>query len=308
MSEISTPLASERQRRQAATTLIHGNAVEKLSELPDGIADVVLFDPPYPGIKRPYGMMTEEQWHELMDGVLPECRRLLKPQGSVVVIIQPNYQKVGRMRLWPWKFAVRAAEMFDDWGLVQDVYSFARNALPCGGAERRIGLLRTSIKWCVWLGRPDCYRNQDAVLEPPSPNTKYPSSTPTEGPVTYDVHPSGLRFNNAGFNKALSERGGVTPRNLLVCPIGTAGYGHPAVTPYRLAEWWCRYLLPPGGVLIDPFCGSGTTMAAALACGASKVIGIDKEEGYLDMARRRIFGDGSSPNPLFNPPDGVLAL
>ena len=186
-------------------------------------------------------------------------------------------------------------QMWPDWGLVQDVYSFAKNALPCGGAERRIGLLRTSIKWCVWLGRPDCYRNQDAVLEPPSPNTKYPSGTPTEGPVTYDVHPSGLRFNNAGFNKALAERGGVTPRNLLVCPIGTAGYGHPAVTPYRLAEWWCRYLLPPGGVLIDPFCGSGTTMAAALACGASKVIGIDKEEDYLDMARRRILGEGPAP-------------
>ena len=36
-------------------------------------------------------------------------------------------------------------------------------------------------------------------------------------------------------------------------------------------------------------------MLAGLACGASKVIGIDKEEEYLELARRRIFGQEADP-------------
>lgn len=285
----------ERERRQAATTLLHGDAVENLSSIPDGSADVVLFDPPYPGIKRPYGMISEDEWHALMDSVLQQCRRILKPQSSVVMIIQPNYEVVGRMRLWPWKFVVRAAESWEDWGLIQDVYSFAPNAPPCGGVERSIGLLRTSVKWCVWLGPSDCYRNQDAVLDAPSPHTAHRMDNRQQ------VHPSGLRFNLTGIYKAFAERGGVTPRNLLAFPVGTPvdRQGHPAVTQYRLAEWWCRYLLPPNGILIDPFCGSGTTLAAALNCGASRVIGIDKEQDYLELAQRRVLDDppGAEDDP-----------
>jgi hypothetical protein len=29
----------------------------------------------------------------------------------------------------------------------------------------------------------------------------------------------------------------------------------PAATPYDVAAWWCRYILPAGGVLCDPMCG-----------------------------------------------------
>jgi len=60
------------------------------------------------------------------------------------------------------------------------------------------------------------------------------------------------------------------------------------VTPYDLAAWWCRYILPPGGVLLDPMAGSGTMLLAGLDHGASKVIGIDRVPKYLRVARRRI--------------------
>jgi DNA modification methylase len=50
---------------------------------------------------------------------------------------------------------------------------------------------------------------------------------------------------------------------------------HPAATPYDVAAWWCRYILPPGGELFDPFRGSGTMLVAGLELTASKVIGID---------------------------------
>jgi DNA modification methylase len=84
--------------------------------------------------------------------------------------------------------------------------------------------------------------------------------------------------------------GGTTPFNLLPAPAGgpSEAGGHPAATPYDVAAWWSRYILPAGGVLLDPFCGSGTMLQAGLDHGASGVIGIDKEAKYLEIARRRI--------------------
>jgi 16S rRNA G966 N2-methylase RsmD len=272
---------------------MHGDAVTMLKETPDAIADVFLFDPPYPHIQRPYGMLTEDEWHDLMKSVLEECKRILKPTGSVVVIIQPNYETLGRMRIWPYEFVCWAHRMWPDWGLVEDAYSSAPNPLPCAGATSQHGLLRRSIKWCVWLGPADCYRDQDAVLMAASECMRKQRRTDDQQPK-YD---GGATVRRAAFEQTFRERGGVTPLNLFRVPIGTPidRHEHPAVTPYRLAEWWCKYLLPSDGVLIDCFCGSGTTLLAGLNCGASKVIGIDKEEEYLDLARRRIFGDEAAP-------------
>jgi DNA modification methylase len=103
--------------------------------------------------------------------------------------------------------------------------------------------------------------------------------------------PSGKTYRNSTIVKAADERGGTTPFNYLPIPAGGnahAGHAHPAVTPYDLAALWCRYILPSGGVLLDPFCGSGTVFLAGLDCGATKVIGIDKEAEYLGIARKRI--------------------
>jgi hypothetical protein len=41
-----------------------------------------------------------------MKEVATECRRVLKPKGSAVFILQPNYEAVGRMRLWLWEFVL----------------------------------------------------------------------------------------------------------------------------------------------------------------------------------------------------------
>ena len=55
-----------------------------------------------------------------------------------------------------------------EWNLVQDAWWWAVDQLPLGGIKRDQGLMRPSVKMCVWLGPPDCHRNQDAVLWTPS--------------------------------------------------------------------------------------------------------------------------------------------
>ena len=96
---------------------------------------------------------------------------------------------------------------------------------------------------------------------------------------------------NREYGRFSEERGGTTPYNFLPIPTGGQPRGaehHPATTPYDVAAWWCRYVLPPGGVLLDCLCGSGTMLVAGLNHGTSQVIGIEKEKKYLQIAKRRI--------------------
>jgi site-specific DNA-methyltransferase (adenine-specific) len=52
-------------------------------------------------------------------------------------------------------------------------------------------------------------------------------------------------------------------------------------------RYLCRLVTPPGGVVLDPFMGSGSTGKAAVAEGF-RFIGIEREAEYLEIARRRI--------------------
>lgn len=62
---------------------------------------------------------------------------------------------------------------------------------------------------------------------------------------------------------------------------------HPTVKPTDLMAYLCRLVTPPGGVVLDPFAGSGSTGKAAIREGF-KFIGIEREAEYLAIARARI--------------------
>jgi DNA modification methylase len=70
---------------------------------------------------------------------------------------------------------------------------------------------------------------------------------------------------------------------------GLEGQGctHPTVKPIALMRYLCRLVTPPGGTVLDPFTGSGTTGIAAKLEGFS-FIGIEREAEYVAIARARI--------------------
>lgn len=75
---------------------------------------------------------------------------------------------------------------------------------------------------------------------------------------------------------------------------GNANNTHPTVKPTDLMRYLCRLVTPPGGVVLDPFMGSGSTLKAAELEGFS-AIGIELDADYIEIARRRIGAD----MPLF---------
>jgi site-specific DNA-methyltransferase (adenine-specific) len=66
-----------------------------------------------------------------------------------------------------------------------------------------------------------------------------------------------------------------------------AGNIHPTVKPTDLMRYLCRLVTPPGGTVLDPFMGSGSTGAAAMLEGF-QFIGIEREAEYVAIARERI--------------------
>lgn len=62
---------------------------------------------------------------------------------------------------------------------------------------------------------------------------------------------------------------------------------HPTVKPTDLMRYLCRLITPPGGVVLDPFMGSGSTGKAAYLEGF-KFIGIERDPDYLQLAKKRI--------------------
>ena len=268
-------------------SLVEGEALDLLRALPSASIDSVVTDPPYPMIDREYGRWTEAEWFALMDPVVEECRRVLKSTGSAVFVLQPNSERVGRMRTWLWEFMAKWGR---EWGMVQDAWWWNHAAMPSGGAPCR-GLMRPSLKACVWLGAADCYRDQSAVLCVESDTNRAKRLSGRTGMEDFPARTGG-KLNRERIGASAGARGGTTPFNVL--PVANSNStnsagstGHGAGTPEKLARWWVRYITPPGGTVLDPFLGSGTTALAALAEGRL-CVGSERFPKYAEIARRRV--------------------
>jgi site-specific DNA-methyltransferase (adenine-specific) len=68
---------------------------------------------------------------------------------------------------------------------------------------------------------------------------------------------------------------------------GVADNTHPTVKPTDLMRWLVRLVTPPGGVVLDPFAGSGSTLVAARAEGV-RAVGIEREPEYADIITARL--------------------
>ena len=87
---------------------------------------------------------------------------------------------------------------------------------------------------------------------------------------------TGRRPGSAGLKNPASGIGSMPRRN-----------HHPTVKPVDLMRWLVRLVTPPGGTVLDPFTGSGTTGCACAVEGFG-FIGIEREPEYADIARQRV--------------------
>lgn len=86
--------------------------------------------------------------------------------------------------------------------------------------------------------------------------------------------------------------------------LGESRCTHPTVKPIRLMEYLCRLITPPGGKILDPFMGSGTTGIAAKRLGFD-FIGIELNPEYFEIATRRI--ENAKPDEVAPDPQLTIA-
>lgn len=117
------------------------------------------------------------------------------------------------------------------------------------------------------------------------PRGKRPRGMGEVGERNGDPFPNGPTYGDSGgasrffytAKASRSERG--------------EGNTHPTVKPIALMRWLAKLVCPPGGTILDPFAGIGTTLLAAQAEGFDAV-GIEREAEYVEIARKRIEGAG----------------
>lgn len=88
-----------------------------------------------------------------------------------------------------------------------------------------------------------------------------------------------------------------SPRAGAGSPSGSKNH-HPTVKPTSLMRYLCRLVTPPGGIVLDPFAGSGSTGKGAILEGFN-FIGIEMDEEYCEIAKNRVINAIENDMPLF---------
>lgn len=110
------------------------------------------------------------------------------------------------------------------------------------------------------------------------------------------IDSEGLGGYQGGFSGSASENGtygdkGGASRFFYCAKAGKKEKGdyntHPTVKPLKLMEYLIRLITPKGGLVLDPFSGSGTTLVAAVTHGF-EYIGIELEEKHVEIANQRL--------------------
>ena len=188
----------------------------------------------------------------------------------------------------PWRvaFALQA----DGWYLRQDIIWHKPNPMPesvrdrCTKAHEYIFLLSKQSRY---------YYDNDAIAEESICAGEVRDYTRNPNQKNNKVDPVLMRTRPKG--RVIIVTDNRNRRSVWTVATQPFSEAHFAVFPPKLIEPCILAGCPAGGIVLDPFCGSGTTGMVALRHGR-RFIGIELNAEYVDMAHRRIQGD----MPLLN--------
>ena len=258
--------------------IMTGDCIELMRTLPDNSVDSIVTSPPYAEQRKAtYGGIPEADYPEWTVTWMRQAKRVLKTDGSVLINISPH---VRRGQLSDYVLRTRLALREDGWNEVDELIWHKTNAMPVGHKDRP----RRSWESILWFSKHGgAYSNAKAN----GIKSRYPTKVTQTGQHTYQDG-----WGHLAGGSGQSGGSGKTPEttrcsNLVSLSKVVERTGHPAPFPLELARWMARIVTPPGGVVLDPFAGSGTTVEAALMDGFSAVA-MEREETYLPLIQARI--------------------
>jgi len=269
-----------------SSKIMHGDCLQLMREMPDDFVDLVFCSPPYEAA-RTYGIdfkLKGQDWVDWSVERYLECCRVCR--GLVAWVVE------GQTRKFRWSAtpALLMADLHRRGVKLRKPPVFKRFGI-CGSGGPDWWRNDYEFVVCSSKGKLP-WSNNVATGHPPkwAPGGD-PSHRMANGRRVHKLHTKsdsdGKR--QQGYNPPQLAN----PGNVIECSVGGGRMGsmlaheNEAPFPEKLAEAFILSFCPPGCVVLDPFCGSGTTLAVAEKF-VRKFIGIDIRESQVELSGRRV--------------------
>lgn len=266
--------------------VVKGDAEHLLYRLPGSSVDLFFTSPPYADA-RAYSAIHPDRYVEWF---LPFARGMLaaaKPSGSLVLNIKNRVANRGPLRgqRHPYVYQLVLAMQHLGWRWIETYIWMKPNAIPGRFGPRT----KDAFEYVYHFAKgPKPYFDLDAVRVP------YKADGAEIARRKRDV--LGRRNTEAGFGRDRTKTyllGGADPGNVISVPQTYnqhRGVAHTAAMPEGLAAFFVKVASPAGGIVLDPFAGSGTTVVVARRLGRLSG-GFELHERHVAEAKRRIAAD-----------------
>jgi site-specific DNA-methyltransferase (cytosine-N4-specific) len=284
--------------RDEQITLHLGDALAVARELEDGAADCIVTSPPYYNLRDydvpgQYGLEdTAAEYLAKLRNLFGELRRVLADDGTCWLNLADSYYSRlrGDKTQWknligiPWRTAFGLQD--DGWILRNAIIWHKPNTMPESVTDRLASRYEHVF---LFVKSRQYWFDLDPIREPHSPISINRSQRSARQPYSADGKSGLAKVPGAGVYAAISagsrqiNAAGANPGDVWSIPTQPFPGAHIAVMPPQLALRVVQAGCKPGGVVLDPFSGSGTTGAAAQRTGR-RYIGIDINRDYLDVS------------------------
>jgi len=260
--------------------VVAGDCLDVLRSLPAHRVDLIVTSPPYADQRAStYGGVTPDDYVAWFMPRAEQFARVLKPTGSLVINIK---EKVVDGERHTYVLELILAMKKQGWLWTEEYVWHKRNCFPGKWPNR----FRDAWERCLHFTRERKFKmNQDAVMVPMGDWAQ--TRLKTLGANDVVRHDS--RVGNA-FGKNIANWQGrehAYPTNVLHLATECGNKGHSAAFPQALPRWFIELFTDPGDTVLDPFAGSGTTLAAALALGRH-AIGVELSPAYAARCRETL--------------------
>ena len=227
---------------------------ENMSDIPDSSIHLMVTSPPYNAKKEYDDDLSLEEYRELLCSVFSETYKKLVTGGRACI----NIANLGRKPYIPLHSFI-----IED---MLEIGYYMRGEIIWDKASSA----GSSTAWGSWLSAAN--------------------------PVLRDVHEYILVFSKDTFSRKRNNKENTISKEDFLAwtksiwtfsSVSAKRIGHPAPFPEELPHRLIQLYTFKGDVVLDPFCGSGTTCLSALKSGRH-YIGYDIEKKYIDLAHERI--------------------
>lgn len=254
--------------------IFNEDALQGLQRIPDGSIDLIIADPPY-SLGKDYGNESDKldsaaylDWTRAwLDAALPK----LKSTGSLYIFLT-------------WRYSPEIFVMLKQRMQMINEIIWDRRVPSMGGSVRSFTSVHDTIG--LFVNGKNYHFNLDAVRIPYDAVTKKARSRSIF---------VGAKWLEIGYN----------PKDLWsvsrIHKIDPERAAHPTQKPLEIIDRMIYASCPAGGVVLDPFMGSGTTAVSAQRCGR-QFVGFELNPVYCDIIGQRLAAAEAQPMANNNQP------